>query len=241
MSFVVESIAETRKSKRFGVHLWDANIHPDNWQEVAMHAVAVDLQRPAALPSKGCRSSEGFVPLSAPNILYLDWPGAMETAGYVPIGPILRRDAWARVIDAARKLPQGFGFGVYSAWMPPEVARRMPVARDEDPDVNDSHATGGVINLTLTFDGQPIRLGEDPQHRYGVLVAENALLGLMQERGFVMRHDRFLQFEYRTPYWAGITGSGTFLYDIAEPNVNAQRLSSGEPLLEARTIEFAGV
>lgn len=157
--------------------------------------------------------------------------------------PYCRRGAWARrsVVDrlaaAHSMLPDQFGLAIWDAWRDPllqahlhEVAYLDPHLPpgfvnppSADPRTPPPHATGGTLDLTLTFDGIPLNLGTTfdefvPQAMARAFEAVSAedrqamavrnlrrlLRRVMIDSGFVQLDCEWWHFEYGTRLWAAV-------------------------------------
>lgn len=161
----------------------------------------------------------------------------------------LRSDAMRRLTVAADKLPEGWGLAVFDAWRPLELQQQLfdaayadpstepdfmaPVSHD--PSTPPPHYSGGAVDLTLTYLGQPLALGsgfDDPTDAAftssleGVDTTESTLrrvlYRLMADVGFVVFAFEWWHFEYGTRRWAAITGQEPF-YGAANPNEQISR------------------
>ena len=147
---------------------------------------------------------------------------------------LLREDALVQLGTAADSLPDGFGLAVFDAWRPlalqaelydaaygvpglPEGYVAEPIA---DPRTPPPHVTGGVVDLTLTFDGIPLALGTGfddftPRAAAGALEHEpgverqlrRLLYHTMHDAGFVVLDCEWWHYEFGTRRWAAITGN----------------------------------
>jgi D-alanyl-D-alanine dipeptidase len=89
----------------------------------------------------------------------------------------LRAETLDRLRNAAEALPQEFGFAVFDAWRPLALQQELFDANEDpgvgaevwtmvappssDPAAPPPHLTGGTVDLTLTWRGQPLALGTD--------------------------------------------------------------------------------
>jgi D-alanyl-D-alanine dipeptidase len=159
------------------------------------------------------------------------WPGTHATA-YARASIVPRLD---RMI---RALPDQFGLAIFDAWRPlalqaalhdaacadPQLPAGFVAEPCADPTAPPPHLTGATLDLTLTFDGQPLALGTgfddftDAAHadhfeqalpgspESMVRDARRLLTGAMHAAGFVVLHAEWWHFEYGTRYWAAVTG-----------------------------------
>ena len=104
---------------------------------------------------------------SVPVYALEQWPGAVEDV-------YLRAEVNARLRHAQADLPPGFGFVVLDGWRSPRLQKALYehyyvdsglplgyVADPDDPLLSPPHSTGGAVDLTLTWDRHPLRLGTD--------------------------------------------------------------------------------
>ena len=161
---------------------------------------------------------------------------AYERAGWEIASPRLyaRADVVDRLSAAAQSLPLGFGLAVLDAWRPLELQRqlyedvygpgsRLPPgfvsAPSSDPDAPPPHLTGGALDLTLSWNGEPLALGSgfdefgdqahtDAFERMPGTVRElrRLLYWTMRTHGFVVLAYEWWHFEYGTRLWAGLCG-----------------------------------
>ncbi len=191
----------------------------------------------ASLPIVGSDargSDEPLVPVTSERVRDLaaywhsGWPHA------VPFST-LRETVCQELHRACEGLPAGFGFAVFDAWRDPrlqsalhELAYRdttlapgfvSPPSRD--PRTPPPHATGGTLDLTLTWHGVPLNLGTRfdefvpkahtralegvDQHPEELARNLRRLLRVaMTSVGFVQLDCEWWHFEYGTRLWAKI-------------------------------------
>lgn len=158
------------------------------------------------------------------------WPAAVP-------GAWLRSGAMARLVRAADSLPGGFGLAVWDAWRSPalqarlhdDVYRLLPglpagfvSAPSADPRFPPPHATGGTVDVTLSWTGRPLALGtgfdsfvpmahadaleSGARDADALLVRDlrRLLRRVMVEAGFVQLACEWWHFEYGTRLWAAI-------------------------------------
>ncbi len=157
----------------------------------------------------------------------------------------LRARTLDRLRTAAEALPDEFGFAVFDGWRPLALQQELFDA-SEDPGVDAEiwtmvappspnpatpppHLTGGTVDLTLTWRGQPLALGTDfddttPQAELSAYEhtpgPEHALRRLLfhtvRSAGFVALKEEWWHYEYGTRLWSAITGAPT-MYGPAAP------------------------
>ncbi|MFN8126056.1 MAG: M15 family metallopeptidase [Candidatus Nanopelagicales bacterium] len=146
----------------------------------------------------------------------------------------LRPAAAERLYRAVGDLPEGFGVAVWDAWRDPALQAVLhdTVYRDDtlpegfvaypdpDPARCPPHASGGTVDLTLTWHLRPLALGT----RFDAFVPEAAatalepdgptperdlrrlLAAVMSAAGFVVHPQEWWHWEYGTRWWAAVTG-----------------------------------
>jgi D-alanyl-D-alanine dipeptidase len=86
----------------------------------------------------------------------------------------LRAEALQRLQSAARSLPTGFGLAIFDGWRPLDLQQELFDALGKEldsgmavaPATSDTaapppHLTGGAVDLTLTWQGEPVALGTE--------------------------------------------------------------------------------
>lgn len=206
---------------------------PDPIPELLIESV----ERPFPLvdPARAAGAGEALEPISHPRIRRLaaywhsGWPYATPIAA-------LRGEAVARLASAAAALPAGFGLAVWDAWRDPRLQEslhsvayrdpRLPPGfvnpPSADPATPPPHATGGTVDLTLTWDNRPLALGtkfdefvdrarsrslealgdDDPLALARDL--RRLLRSVMITAGFVQLECEWWHFEYGTRLWAAV-------------------------------------
>ncbi len=186
------------------------------------------------LPDGPTSASTDLVPVEDPRIRVLGayfherWPFAIA-------GAYLRPEAFERLVLAAESLPDPFGLAVWDAWRDPRLQAVLHerVYRDGDlppgfvapPDPDPRrcppHASGGTVDLTLTWSGHPLALGTGfdafvPEAASAALEPDGPrlardlrrLLGAaMSGAGFVAHPQEWWHWEYGTRYWAAVVGT----------------------------------
>lgn len=154
------------------------------------------------------------------------WP---HTTGDVYV----RASIASRLHRVASSLPEGFGLAVFDGWRSLDLqqalfddAYEVPglppgfvAAADPDPQAPPPHLTGATVDLTLTFDRQPLALGtgfddftdaahaDSLEHSAGIARDLRRLLfHAMRTEDFVVLHCEWWHFEHGTRYWAAVTG-----------------------------------
>lgn len=182
-------------------------------------------------------ASEPLVPVAHPQIRafasywHTGWPFAVP-------GTWLRATAAERVMQAVQQLPEGFGLAIWDAWRDPELQRELHAVAYSDPDLEPGfvnppsanpatpppHATGGTVDLTLTWHGRPLALGtgfdefvatahtrsfeggEQSVARHRIRDLRRLLRAAMVDAGFVQLECEWWHFEFGTRLWAAVNG-----------------------------------
>lgn len=146
----------------------------------------------------------------------------------------LRPGAADRLVTAAHGLPDGFGLAVWDAWRDPRLQavlhdtvyqdRALPPGfvafPDPDPRLCPPHATGGTVDLTLTWHHIPLALGTSfdafvPEAGAAALEGDGPsldrdlrrlLAAAMSRAGFVGHRQEWWHWEFGTRLWAASTG-----------------------------------
>ena len=157
-------------------------------------AVGDHLPSMAALPTgrRECLASEE--PLEA--VLGVEILDAYATLGVLaPRALRLRRGVLDRLREAQDRLPQGFAFVVLDAWRTIEEQVKLIdhyrgtrpidgfVASVDATQMRPPHATGGAVDLTLSWQGVPLALGTD----FDSFSADAALTAFEDYDGIVRR------------------------------------------------------
>ncbi|NQU37474.1 MAG: hypothetical protein HQ526_07770 [Actinobacteria bacterium] len=208
---------------------------------------------PRVLVADAAGSDELLVTLDHPQIRDLgaywheDWPHSIPSA-------LLRQGTRRALIHAVGLLPPGFGFAVWDAWRDPLLQRELHdlayrdqllapgfVSRpSQDPTMPPPHATGGTVDLTLTWQSIPLLLGTGfdefvPAARSAAFESSDAdaddaggdeatlvrdlrrlLRDVMTSAGFVQLDCEWWHFEFGTRLWAAVRGEAP-LYPAALP------------------------
>lgn len=144
----------------------------------------------------------------------------------------LRAGALVRLRQAVSVLPQGFGVAVFDAWRPLTLQRELFDAvgagsdeadfvapPSEDPATPPPHLTGGTIDLTLSWQGIPLKLGTafDEFTDSAATAAFEGIPGpvrplrrllfhTLRRQGFVALAEEWWHFEFGTRLWSVLTG-----------------------------------
>jgi D-alanyl-D-alanine dipeptidase len=203
---------------------------------------------PLVQTSTAAGRAELLVPLDDPQIRDLGaywhegWPYAIPDA-------LLREGARAALVRAVGLLPPGFGVGVWDAWRDPRLQRELHelAYRDDslepgfvsppsaDPATPPPHATGGTVDLTLTWQSIPLNLGTRfdefvPAAKSAFLETDvsdvsdvelirdlrRLLREVMVSAGFVQLDCEWWHFEFGTRLWAAVRHTQP-LYPAALP------------------------
>lgn len=151
---------------------------------------------------------------------------------HVAPGAYLRQEVALRLAAAAAALPEPWGLAVFDAWRDPGLQSFLyHRAYDEpglppgfvsppspDPRTPPPHATGGTVDLTLSFEGSPLALGTDfDEFTVDAFTAalegapgpardlRRVLYRTMAAQGFVVLAREWWHFEYGTRLWAAVT------------------------------------
>lgn len=174
--------------------------------------------------------------------------GAYWHEGWAYAGPNtwLRPGAATRLYDAVSALPAGFGFAIWDAWRDPRLQRvlhdtvyqdaSLPpgfvAPPDPDPDLCPPHASGGTVDLTLTWNNAPLALGTlfdafvpaaaatylEPDGPPAPRQLRRLLGHVLGGQGFVVHPQEWWHWEYGTRMWAAITGQAP-LFGRTQPPV----------------------
>lgn len=149
-------------------------------------------------------------------------------------GAWLRPGAARRLAIAAESLPAPFGLAVWDAWRDPRLqavlhdrvyrdgslAPGFVAYPDPDPARCPPHASGGTVDLTLTWHNVPLALGTRfdafvPQAAAAALEPDGPVMArdlrrllahAMSGAGFVCHPQEWWHWEYGTRYWAAVAG-----------------------------------
>ncbi len=198
---------------------------------------------PPGVPSAAPGESDPLVevdPRVIPNINVYSRSSFPHVAGVA----YLRREAAGRLVAAAESLPEPWGLAVFDAWRDPGLQSFLyHRAYDEpglppgfvsppspDPRTPPPHATGGTVDLTLTFDGAPLALGTDfdeftlaaftaalEEQPGGARDLRRVLYRTMAAQGFVVLAREWWHFEYGTRLWGAVKGRPALYPAAARP------------------------
>lgn len=199
-------------------------------------AAPTDEQLPTVVDG-GALGDERLVVITHPRIRTIGcywhsgWPHADPQA-------FARETVAQRLVDVAQALPDGFGLAVWDAWRDPRLQAELYSVAYSDPSlpagfVNPAsadparpapHATGGTLDLTLTWHHHPLNLGttfdEFVSHAHAAALETAAttpghlrgrtdlrdlrrlLRQAMCEVGFVQLGCEWWHFEFGTRLWA---------------------------------------
>ena len=150
----------------------------------------------------------------------------------------LRESVWRRLDVASASLPAGFGICVWDGWRDPHLQSLLYADAygepglepgfvnppSPDPATPAPHATGGTIDLTLSWRGVPLLLGtgfdafvpsaradafervpdDGPADQVTVRNLRRLLRWAMAEAGFVVLASEWWHFEHGTRLWAAV-------------------------------------
>ena len=200
------------------------------------------------LPDAPAADPTPLVPVAHPRIRVL---GAYWHEGwpYAVPGAWLRPVAMHHLLGGLQALPAPFGLAVFDAWRDPRLqavlhdrvyqdsslAPGFVAYPDPDPRRCPPHASGGTVDLTLTWHGYPLALGT----RFDAFVAQAAadalepdgpalerdlrrlLAAPMAGAGFVQHPQEWWHWEYGTRYWAAVTGQPVLFGHARAPDALA--------------------
>ncbi len=149
-------------------------------------------------------------------------------------GALLRPEVARRLQQAAESLPEGVGLAVWDAWRDPRLQQvlhdtvyqdaTLPpgfVAEpDPDPRHCPPHASGGTVDLTLTWHNTALALGTgfdafvpdaaaaalEPDGPAPARDLRRLLAAAMGGAGFVVHPQEWWHWEHGTRMWAALTG-----------------------------------
>jgi D-alanyl-D-alanine dipeptidase len=168
------------------------------------------------------------------------WPGTDSRCW-------LRRSVVERLHVAADALPPGHGLAIFDGWRSMTTVRALYahfygpgstlepgfLADPDDPEVVPPHTTGAAVDLTLTFDGDPLWLGTEfddfgPRAAAGALEHEGESAGpararrrlltaAMEAAGFAPYAPEWWHFSFGDQAWSEATGAASARYGPVEP------------------------
>ena len=159
------------------------------------------------------------------------WPYALPEA-------VMRQGAALRLVNAVDDLPEGFGLAVWDAWRDPRLQAELHKLAyadgtlapgfvnppSADPATPPPHATGGTVDVTLTWQSIPLNLGtrfDEFSHQAHARSLETVadsdplalsrdlrrlLRAVMFKAGFVQLDCEWWHFENGTRLWAAVKG-----------------------------------
>jgi D-alanyl-D-alanine dipeptidase len=182
---------------------------------------------PASIPTAG---GELLCEMGGPGIVVLHsyaragWRHSVERQW-------LRAEALQRLQSVAKSLPTGFGLAIFDGWRPLDLQQELfdalgkelesgvavaPAA--SDPAAPPPHLTGGAVDLTLTWQGEPVALGTQfdeftsatPLKAFEkapgrVRDLRRLLYHSLRDCGYVALAEEWWHFEYGTRLWSVIT------------------------------------
>lgn len=157
------------------------------------------------------------------------WPFAFPDA-------VVRPEVLDRLVAALERLPEDFGLAIWDAWRDPRLQAALHdrvycpgstlepgfvAYPDPDPRYCPPHASGGTVDLTLTWRGHALALGTGfdafvPQAAATALEPDGPVLArdlrrllaaAMSGAGFVGHPQEWWHWEYGTRYWSAVTGN----------------------------------
>lgn len=180
-------------------------------------------------------SDEPLIDIRHPRVRVLGaywhsgWPYAVPEA-------LMRQGAALRLVNAVDALPTGFGLAIWDAWRDPRLQTELHTLAyadgtlppgfvnppSTDPATPPPHATGGTVDLTLTWRSNPLNLGTSFDE-FVPLAHSNSLEGVddadplavsrdlrrllrhvMWEAGFVQLDCEWWHFENGTRLWSAV-------------------------------------
>lgn len=219
----------------------DAGVGHGSWAR-DLAPVTVSTSGPDQPPAPVTTSCD-LVTVADPRIRTLHaywherWPFAVAACW-------LRPEVADRLSRAAARLPDGFGLAVWDGWRDPRLQAvlhdtvyadpTLPPGfvayPDPDPTRCPPHASGGTVDLTLTWQRRPLALGTGfdafvPEAAADALEPDGPrlerdlrrlLAAAMTRAGFVGHPQEWWHWEYGTRMWAAVTGVSV-LFGHARP------------------------
>lgn len=172
-----------------------------------------------------------------PVYWHLGWPAAQPESW-------VRVEVAKRLADVASALPAGFGLALLDGWRSLALQAEVYAAAyadpllppgfvappSEDPTTPPPHVTGGAVDLTLTWEHQPLALGSPfddftPTAHTGsfettpgrVRQLRRLLFWAMHAQGFRVIDCEWWHFELGTRRWAALTGNDVW-YARTQPS-----------------------
>lgn len=209
----------------------DAGVTRGTWDKGL--PVIASVPEVTDLPDAPPDAQADLVPIADPRIRVLGayfhegWPHAIA-------GAWARPEVCQRLATALDELAEGFGLAIWDAWRDPRLQAVLhdTVYADDtlppgfvaypDPDRRrcPPHASGGTLDLTLTYRHVPLALGTGfdafvPEAAAASLEAQGPdlerdlrrlLARAMTRAGFVQHPQEWWHWEFGTRYWAAVTG-----------------------------------
>jgi zinc D-Ala-D-Ala dipeptidase len=197
----------------------------DNW---ALSRPLPEFADPARLPlAPPPHSGEKLVEPEHPRVINVNAYRKVDCDGVVP-AVWVRQGVAEKLYRVADSLPEMFGLAIFDGWRSLQLQRGLldvagtqPATFEEpsaDPGLAPSHLTGAAVDVTLTYDMEPLALGT----AFGVFGDETATRAFEHVPGVVrdlrrllywsMAHEKFVvaaskwwHFEYGTRRWAVLT------------------------------------
>jgi D-alanyl-D-alanine dipeptidase len=216
---------------------------PEQGWRAALDPIA-SIAEVEILPDAPTVVEADLVPVHHPRIRVLSayfhegWP-------FAHLGAWLRPAVYDRLQQAVETLPEGFGLAIWDAWRDPRLQADLhdTVYADEslppgfvaypDPDPRHCppHASGGTVDLTLTFRNVPLSLGTlfdafvphaaaaalEPDGDPLARDLRRLLATIMSQAGFVQHPQEWWHWEYGTRYWAAATGNPVLFGHAVRP------------------------
>lgn len=201
------------------------------------------LSEPTDLPPVTTPAPEPLVTIQHQRVQTIP---VYHQAGWSTAQPevLVRTGVAVRLAAAADTLEEQFGLAVLDGWRPLALQRDIYDAAyadetlpagyvsvpSEDPQTPPPHLSGGTVDVTLTFDGHPLRLGTDFDDFTELAAADSLestpgterelrrmLYWAMRSAGFVVIDCEWWHYEHGTRRWAALTGNNP-IYGPAEHN-----------------------
>ena len=161
----------------------------------------------------------------------------------------LRLGVVERLRAARAALPPGFDLVVLDGWRSPafqsalrehylstqgEVGTEYVAAADDD-DLRAGHTTGGAVDVTLSWMGEPLAIGTDydaftpwahpaafeqPGADERVRDLRRLLVAVMTGAGFAPYPVEWWHWSWGEQWWAAVTGSPQAVYDVVAPGAD---------------------
>ena len=212
-----------------GAELDEVELPDLTWLEALPPVTASELEQD--LPPSPAPLLGDLTPIAHPKIRNLaaywheEWPHSRPES-------LARLDVAERLYVVANSLPDGFGLAIWDAWRDFRLQEALYHAyydqpglqpgfvSEPDPDAGrcPPHASGGTLDLTLTWKNQPLHLGTafdafvpaaaamalEPDGPTLERNLRRLLAKVMSDAGFVVLHTEWWHWEYGTRLWAAI-------------------------------------